>query len=129
MNKIKQLSKAKELLEQANIIASKNLANNKEVQEARFHIKKAINNIEEASKSYESRKKSSSGQFEQWWGSVQSGVANSSISGMSQKSQAKSLSILEKMIDDEQKKIDDLETKAQIRGPNDKQSDNEFFSD
>jgi predicted ATPase len=129
MNKIKQLSKAKELLEQANIIASKNLANNKEVQEARFHIKKAINNIEEASKSHESRKKTNSGQFEQWWGSVQSGVANSSISGMSQKSQAKSLSILEKMIDDEQKKIDDLETKAQIRGLNDKQSDNEFFSD
>ena len=48
---------------------------------------------------------------------------------MSQKSQAKSLSILEKMIDDEQKKIDDLETKARMRGPNDKQSDNEFFSD
>jgi uncharacterized protein YhaN len=129
MNKIKQLSKAKELLEQANLIASRNLANNKEVQEARLHIKKAINNIEEASKSYESRRKASSGQFEQWWGSVQSGVANSSISGMSRKSQAKSLSILEKMIDDEQRKIDDLETKAQMRVSNDRQSDNELFSD
>lgn len=108
MNKIDQLKKTKELLEQANILASKSMPNNRDVQEARLHIRKAINNIEMASEHRESKKRSSAGQFEQWWGNIQSGAA---ISAMSPQAQTKSLSVLNKMIGEEQQKLDDLENK------------------
>ena len=101
-----ELKKAKELLEQANIMASRSMSSNKEIQEARFNIKKAINNIEIACEKHESKKISNAGQFEQWWGNIQSGV---SISGISRQSQVNSLSNLNKMIVQEQNKLDDLE--------------------
>lgn len=113
MDKVEQLHKAKALLHQALIAASNSMPNNRDVAEAKSNIRKAMERLDEASKSQIRKSKANSGQFEQWWGSVQSGVANASFAPMTKEATMKSLKELDDMIAEQQKILDDLQIQAQ----------------
>lgn len=110
MRKVEQLHKAKALLNQAMIAAANSMPNDRDVQEARNYIKRAIVSLEEASKGQIKKASQGQNQFQQWWGSVQSGVASANYSETAMQANVKSLAALDAMISEEQKKLNDLET-------------------
>jgi hypothetical protein len=108
--KIDQLEYAKDLLGQALGAALTAMPNNRSVLEAKGHIKQAINKLDKVAKTKMKKKKSmTQTQHDLWWGEIQAGTTN--VAGMptSAEAQQRSLDKLNVMIDDEQKKIDDLE--------------------
>ncbi len=109
MNKINQLQRTKELLTQAMSAASNSIPNNRDVVEAKHYIRKAIENIEYASKNQIRKKENVKTQFDNWWGNIQSGVAKASSAN---EGHVKSLAALNAMISEEQKKLNELELEA-----------------
>ena len=112
MEKIDELYKAKALLNQALSAAARSMPNNRNVQEARLHMKKAVENLDHASKDHIKKGKANSENFSKWWGDVQAGTASVAASPMSQEAHMKSLAALNAMISEEYKALEELE-KAQ----------------
>lgn len=79
--------------------------------EVRSHLKQALKSLNKVQQK-ENKKKTKENQFEQWWGSVQSGVAKSNFSNLSKEAQLNSLNKINELINAEQNKIDELENKA-----------------
>jgi hypothetical protein len=109
----KQLGQVKSLLTQALGVATHHMQSDRSVTEAKTHIKRAINEIDKASKKKLRKEKMTNDQFETWWGNVQSGTTALANAGMSPEAQQKSLDQLNAFIEDEQKKLDDLQKQAQ----------------
>lgn len=115
-NKSKELNRVTTLLSQALSTALASMPNNRAVAEASGHIKTAIRKIDGVNREQIQKKKMSQSQFENWWSTVQSGVANQP---MSQEARQKSLKELNKMISIEQAKIDQLEKQVDQIDQND----------
>lgn len=111
MDKMDQLSRAKGLLTQALSAALASMPNNRSVQEARMHMKKAMNELDNAAKT-QTKKVSTQNDFQQWWGNVTAGVGMAAHSPISQEANHKSLNVLNGMIKQENDKLDDLEKLA-----------------
>lgn len=113
MSKVNEITRARGLLTQALSVALNSMPTNKSVLEAKSHMQKALASLENVTKE-EVRKKSMSGeQFKNWWGNVVGGTSAVAHQPMSAESRNKSLSQLDAMIAEEQKKIDEIEKKAQ----------------
>jgi hypothetical protein len=112
MNKIHELDRVKHLLHQALNVALHSMPNDRSVSEARGHMKQAIKKIDVASKRQDARKRMTQDNFQSWWGDIQSGVSNVAASPMSAEAQQRSLSALNSMIDEEKKKLEELEKRA-----------------
>ena len=102
MKEIDELNKAKRILSQVLGTAMGSLSSNKYVvQEAKNHIKHAINKLESASKKQMIKKNQKS--EKEWWEDIQRshnvGTAN--------------LKVVNNMIDDQKRKLDELENKSQ----------------
>tara|TARA_Y100000034_G_C6845481_1_gene382980 strand:+ start:712 stop:1083 length:372 start_codon:yes stop_codon:yes gene_type:complete len=108
----KQLGQVKSLLTQALGVAQHHMQNDRSVSEAKTHIKRAINEIDKVSKKKLRKEKMTNDQFETWWGNIQSGTAAAASASMSPEAQQMSLDQLNGMIDDEKKKLEDLEKQA-----------------
>lgn len=102
-----QIQKAIELTEKA-LLATSNI-NSKDCNEAKSHLKQALEGLDKLQKKKNRKKEDGQKHFEQWWGNVQSGVANSGLSSMSKEAQMNSLNRLNSLIDAEQNKLDELE--------------------
>jgi uncharacterized protein YhaN len=119
----KQLDRVKDLLGQALGVALKSMPNNQSVAEARSHMKQALAKIDVAQKKTEDRKTMTKSQFEGWWGDVQAGTSELAASPMSPETSQKSLSQLDAMINQEKRKLKDLEKQAQQSTPDQLLSD------
>lgn len=108
----KQLGKVKSLLTQALGVAQHHMQNDRSVSEAKIHMKRAINEIDKASKRKLRKEKMTNDQFETWWGNIQSGTTAAANAAMTPEAQQKSLEELNAMIDEEKKKIEELEKQA-----------------
>lgn len=113
----KEISKAQSLLAQALNTALASMPNNKSVIEASGHIRSAIHKLDGAAKTQMQKRKMNQTQFDNWWGNIQAGTsklaaAKTAASPMSTEAAQKSLQQLNKMIDQQQSKIKDLEQAA-----------------
>jgi len=115
--KDQQFDRVKDLLGQALRAAVNNLPNDRSVVEAKTHMKQALAKIDEAGRTRKRRKEMTQTQFESWWGNVQSGTSQLAASPMSAQAQMKSLDQLNAMIDDEKRKLDELEKQSQSTPP------------
>lgn len=127
MSKIEKIHHAKALLNQAMKIASDSMPNNRDIMEAKHNIQKAIGNIEDASKKHQSKKQNGQDQFDKWWGSIQSGVANMAHANISKEATQKSLAELNAMIKEQSNVIDSLE--QNVKNSNAIQSEEELLSE
>lgn len=105
--------RAKDLLSQALSVAINSLPNDRSVLEAKSHMKKALSELDKATKRQVQRKVATNNQFENWWSNVNNGVSSLANQPMSAEAGVKSLKQLNAMIADEQKKIDEIELKSQ----------------
>lgn len=105
----KQLGQMRGLLAQALGVANHSMENNRSVNEAKSHIKQAIQSVDKATKSQIRKRQITESQFQTWWGNIQAGTANAAMSPMSQEANTKSLDVLNKMIETEESKLKDLE--------------------
>lgn len=113
-NKMDELMRARGLLTQALSAALNSMPQNKSVQEARVHMKKALNELDNAAKTQTRKRTVSQDQYHQWWGNVVSGAAAGAHSPLTEESRHRSLDQLNKMIETERQKLDDLE-KASVK--------------
>lgn len=125
MKKIDQLEKTKNLLSQALSTALNSMPNNSSVNEARGHIKQAINKIDKARKTQMKKQTVSSTLHENWWGHVQAGV---SASPVSQEASMRTLEQLNQMINEEKDKISEIENKIDKDNLN-KDNSNQILND
>jgi hypothetical protein len=109
MGRLDEFVKAKGLLTQAISLSLNSLPNNKSVQEARVHMKKALSELDNASKEENKKKATTDDQSKSWWKNVMSGTAATAHQPMSAEAQGRSLAQLNAMIAEEQKKLNDLE--------------------
>jgi hypothetical protein len=116
-NKMDELMRAKGLLTQALSAALNSMPTNKSVQEARMHMKKALNELDNAAKTQTRKRTVSQDQYHQWWNNVVSGVAAGAHSPIAEETRHRSLDQLNKMIEVERQKLDELE-KASIKPSN-----------
>jgi len=93
-------------------VALQSMSNDRSVAEARTHMRQALTKIDLVQKKQNKAKRMTQNQFEGWWGNVQAGTAELAASPMSSEAQTKSLSKLDEMIEQEKRKLQDLE-KAQ----------------
>lgn len=108
MNMIKKndLERAKKLLSQ--VLSLTNNSDHRIMIEFKGHIKQAIAKLETIQKN-KAKESAKNADFQNWWGHIQSGTANLATARMSAEAQNKSLSHLNKMIDDENNKLLELE--------------------
>jgi hypothetical protein len=111
-----RLGQIKGLLSQALGVAVHNMQNNRSVDEAKSHIRQAINSVDKATKKQMRKRQVTESQFETWWGHIQSGTANAAMAPMSAEAHAKSLAELNNMIETEESKLKDLED-SQTQSP------------
>lgn len=104
--KLSELERTKSFLSQA--LNTTSDANNPIVQEAKGYIRQAISKVDKAIKKESGRKQQVQGQFEQWWGNIQSGTTNLAAANMSPEAIQKSLKQLNAMIAKEEQKLSDL---------------------
>lgn len=107
--KHQQLNRVKNLLGQALGVALQSMPHNKSVAEARTHMRQALDKINLVQKKQNKAKRMTQNQFEGWWGNIQSGTSELAASPMSSEAKTKSLSQLDSMIEQEKRKIQDLE--------------------
>lgn len=112
MEKLDQLNKARSLLTSALSAALASMPNNRSVQEARAHMKKALNELDNAAKTQVRKKAASADQHKQWWGEVMNGAAATAHQPVTAETQHRSLAQLNKMIEAEQAVLDELEKKS-----------------
>lgn len=112
MGKIDKLQKSKFLLNQAINEAFSSMPNDRDVIEARQLIRRAIDKLDNASRGVAKKKSESQDYHSQWWSNIQSGVSKNAYAVTTGESAARSLSVLNLMISEEQKKINDIETQA-----------------
>lgn len=115
MHKTNEIKRAKGLLNQALIVASNSMPRNHSVQEAKAHIKKAINELDVAVKSYVKKKHESESTYQNWWTNIVSATVNQSLANNSPEANVanvKSLSQLNSMIAQEEKNLEELEKKS-----------------
>ena len=105
MQKLDQINRARSLLSSALGVALNSMPNNHSIQDARMHMKKALNELDNAAKT-QTQKKTNQDYAKNWWGNVVSGVAAQPVS---QEAQNKSLAQLNKMIDSQQAILDGLD--------------------
>lgn len=105
--KLTELERTKSLLSQA-LNGSPN-SDHPVIQEVRGHIRQAISKLDKAIKTGTVKKQRSQGQFEQWWGHIQSGTAHLAAGNMSPEAQQWSLKKLNSLIAQEEQKLADLE--------------------
>lgn len=107
MNKTDRLIKAKDLLQQAFLLAGQH--EGQQVSEARSHIKQAMIKLEQMSKKSQMNKQQNQNQAHNWWNNVVAGTTQISAGQHSQESHVKSLKQLNDLISEEQKKLAELE--------------------
>lgn len=112
MENMDQLYRAKGLLTQALSAALHSMPNNRSVQDARLHMKKALTELDHAANSQTHKKRMNEDQFKTWWSNVVSGTANQAQAPTSSEAQQKSLNQLNSMIEEEKKKLDELEKQS-----------------
>jgi dGTP triphosphohydrolase len=125
MNKIDEINKARSLLSSALAVALNSMPNNHSVQDARIHMRKALNELDNVAKTEVRKKNHNQEQANTWWKNIVSGVANQPVGqeAMSKEAQQWSLDKLNKAIDSEKSKLDELEKQT------DALTDTELLSD
>lgn len=103
-----KIEKTAGLVQQA--LSSISNENTQMYADVKMHLKQALKGLDKIQQKA-NKKKNTQNQFEQWWGNVQSGVANSNFSNMSKEAQLNSLYKINNLINVEQNKIDELESK------------------
>lgn len=81
----------------------------KDYNEVKACLKNALNHLNKTQQKQNQKTKNRTNQFEQWWGNVQSGVANSSFSNTSKEAHINSLNQINNLINIEKNKIDEIE--------------------
>jgi hypothetical protein len=117
MNKIEELLKARGLLNQALLTSNNLMPNDRAVQEARMHMRKALSELDAATKQHAKKKDVNNNLHHQWWSHVVSGVSagshsstgDGSHSQMTREAHSRSLNELNKMIEAEQNTLAELE--------------------
>lgn len=122
---INELARAKSILSSVLGTALNSMSDNRNVSEARGHIKQAINKLESVQKTQIKRKKNNQTAFEQWQ-NVLAGVSSSPTTA-SAVSNNVSLDQLNSMIDEEKQKLDDLEKASGTT--KDDEDDSKLFMD
>ena len=84
------------------------MQSNRSVDEAKSHIRQAINSVDKVKKSQMRKKQTSETQFQTWWGHIQSGTDNVAASPMSAEAHTKSLDLINNMISVEDNKLQEL---------------------
>ncbi len=117
MSKVQELNRAKNLLNQAISVALNSMPENKSVQEARNYMKRAINELDNATKSQVQKKVNSNTLHQQHWnnlvaGGVHASIANGAHSQTANETYSRSLSQLNMMIAREEDKLAELEKKS-----------------
>lgn len=112
MHKVREINRMRDLLRQAVNIAS-DLSNNKAIIEAKNHIKRAINELQNAENIQQGKKEVVATQNEKWWNNIKSGLANQPSANTAPQGVMKSLTDLNNMIKEEQNKLDEIEKKSQ----------------
>jgi len=117
MSKVQELNRAKNLLNQAISVALNSMPENKSVQEARNYMKRAINELDNATKAQVQKKTNSNTLHQQHWnnlvaGGVHSSIANGAHSQTANETYSRSLSQLNMMIAREEDKLAELEKKS-----------------
>lgn len=122
MQKIDELNRARNLLTQALSAALHSLPNNRSVQEARSHMKRALNELDHAAKTQTRKQSANATQAKEWWGQVEAGTvamsrqptANEATQPTAtEAAQRRALQSLDAMIANEQKILDDLEKQSE----------------
>lgn len=103
-----KIEKTAGLVQQA--LSSISNENTQMYADVKMHLKQALKGLDKIQQKA-NKKKNTQNQFEQWWGNVQSGVANSNFSNMSKEAQLNSLYKINNLISVEKNKIDELESK------------------
>lgn len=106
MSKTDQLGKTKQLLYQALNTASQSYPNDKDILEAKVHIKQALQKLETAGSRNNKLKEQSSSNFSKWWGDI---VAHSPLAKMSDTAAARAIKNLDSLIAEQNKIINDLD--------------------
>lgn len=112
MKKIEQLNKAKSLLSQAILSVINSFPNDQSVKDAKYHIQKAISNLDSASEQYNQKKVKSETISQNWWNNVVSGMITQSQTKHTKESYNRSLKQLNSMIQKEENYIKELENKS-----------------
>ncbi len=105
-----KIQKTKRLVQQA-LAATSNISS-KDCLEARSHLKHALKSLDRLQQKNEKKKGSGQKHFENWWGNVQSGIANSNFANVSQETHMKSLEKINALINAEQDKLNEIENNA-----------------
>lgn len=100
-----QLQRAQNLMTQALRCAGSFLSNDKNLAEAKSHIKNAINKIEKTKQA----KKANKEEKVSFWDDITAKTVNQPMANVSQEAYNKTLKQLNFMIDEEKKKLEDLE--------------------
>lgn len=111
-SRIDDVERAKGLLTQAMSLMTQAMPDDRNVQDARARIRQALNDLDKATKRHAGRK-SEANRHKEWWGNVTSGVAAVAESPMSPQAAMRSLDTLNRMMAEEQQKIDEIEKKAE----------------
>lgn len=127
MNNSSKILKVKETIDDLIKVSYNILPNNNNMSDARFHLQQAAKHIDKVVNSNK-KKDANKNQSESWWANIVSGTAKMSQAGFSPQGYAKSLSQLNLMIDNETKKINDLE-KQSLDMQNQNVDNSELFND
>ena len=103
-----QLGKMKGLLAQALGVANHSMKSSRSVDEAKQHIRQAINSVDKAAKSKLKKEQATETQFQTWWGTIQAGTVAAAAANMSAEASVKSLDQLNKMMKVEEDKLKEL---------------------
>jgi len=107
-----QLNKAKSILNSVLGVAIHNMGQNSNVQEARGHIRQAIQKLESEQKKQIRRKKPEHTPYDNWK-DVLAGVPSSPVSPMTAQAPIMSLDHINAMIDEEKSRLAELEKDSQ----------------
>lgn len=83
-----------------------------ELREAWQHLKAAAQKMEHQANKRVKHKESTKTQAQEWWATIESGVAKEPMSKMSEQGAMRTLKELDKMLSAEQKKINEIENKT-----------------
>lgn len=109
MSKEDQLVRSMHLLSQALGAAGQSMPNDKNVIEAKTHMRQAMKKLEGANKTYARRLQKTITDANNWWGNV---VAKTPVAKMSEQSAIRTLDYLNGLIAEEKQTIAQLETKV-----------------
>lgn len=103
------LVKAQQLMMQALGVAGHSLPNNPNVSEAKIHMRQAITQLEQATKSQIRKKETQQTEYEKWWKNIEVNASEAKMAQVGEQTYIRTLDLLNAMINEEQRKLQELE--------------------